>query len=280
MRKRAWGTSSRCGHASRLQRSLWWPLVSAWSRRTPYRHSFSPPLMLASISARSYHDYGALVRSSSVPCSHLSLRFPAPCLLLCCAKLRLCAKQSVCCRPLVVSLGLGQSQMLLASRPSSKSLNCTGSTQNRMRSRTTRSTEWTSTSTPATGSALHASLVSVEHMLMSALLCSCGPMMLDILFKVKDEQDSSFSFRRSCRCVFSTRIVQGECSWLHVGAHDMSFVPFSTHEVCVSVGLSARQQASATQSAQVISRHPDTNMFTIIADWIRDAERAFAAHVP
>jgi len=28
---------------------------------------------------------------------------------------------------------------------------------------------------------------------------ACGPMMLDVLFKIKDEQDSSLSFRRSCR---------------------------------------------------------------------------------
>lgn len=28
---------------------------------------------------------------------------------------------------------------------------------------------------------------------------SCGPMMLDVLFKIKDEQDQSLSFRRSCR---------------------------------------------------------------------------------
>lgn len=27
----------------------------------------------------------------------------------------------------------------------------------------------------------------------------CGPMILDVLFKVKDEQDSTLSFRRSCR---------------------------------------------------------------------------------
>jgi succinate dehydrogenase (ubiquinone) iron-sulfur subunit len=26
-------------------------------------------------------------------------------------------------------------------------------------------------------------------------------MMLDVLFKIKDEQDSTLSFRRSCRCV-------------------------------------------------------------------------------
>merc|ERR1711959_859560 len=27
----------------------------------------------------------------------------------------------------------------------------------------------------------------------------CGPMMLDVLLKIKDEQDTSLSFRRSCR---------------------------------------------------------------------------------
>ena len=31
-------------------------------------------------------------------------------------------------------------------------------------------------------------------------LNSCGPMMLDALLKIKDEQDSTLSFRRSCRC--------------------------------------------------------------------------------
>ena len=30
-------------------------------------------------------------------------------------------------------------------------------------------------------------------------LANCGPMMLDILFKIKDEIDSTLSFRRSCR---------------------------------------------------------------------------------
>ena len=29
---------------------------------------------------------------------------------------------------------------------------------------------------------------------------SCGPMMLDVLFKIKDEQDHTLNFRRSCRC--------------------------------------------------------------------------------
>jgi succinate dehydrogenase/fumarate reductase-like Fe-S protein len=28
---------------------------------------------------------------------------------------------------------------------------------------------------------------------------ACGPMMLDVLFKIKDEQDTSLAFRRSCR---------------------------------------------------------------------------------
>ena len=31
-------------------------------------------------------------------------------------------------------------------------------------------------------------------------IANCGPMMLDVLLKVKDEQDQSLSFRRSCRC--------------------------------------------------------------------------------
>jgi succinate dehydrogenase (ubiquinone) iron-sulfur subunit len=29
---------------------------------------------------------------------------------------------------------------------------------------------------------------------------ACGPMMLDVLLKIKDEQDQSLAFRRSCRC--------------------------------------------------------------------------------
>jgi hypothetical protein len=28
---------------------------------------------------------------------------------------------------------------------------------------------------------------------------SCGPMMLDVLFKIKDDQDHTLAFRRSCR---------------------------------------------------------------------------------
>lgn len=32
---------------------------------------------------------------------------------------------------------------------------------------------------------------------------ACGPMLLDVLFKIKDEDDTSLSFRRSCRCVLT-----------------------------------------------------------------------------
>lgn len=28
---------------------------------------------------------------------------------------------------------------------------------------------------------------------------ACGPMMLDVLLKIKDEQDQTLAFRRSCR---------------------------------------------------------------------------------
>ena len=35
---------------------------------------------------------------------------------------------------------------------------------------------------------------------------ACGPMMLDVLFKIKDEQDSTLTFRRSCRCVQRERL--------------------------------------------------------------------------
>lgn len=38
---------------------------------------------------------------------------------------------------------------------------------------------------------------------------NCGPMMLDVLFKIKDEQDQSLSFRRSCR------YCQDICTLLH-----------------------------------------------------------------
>ena len=33
---------------------------------------------------------------------------------------------------------------------------------------------------------------------------NCGPMMLDALFKIKDEQDQTLSFRRSCRSVLAS----------------------------------------------------------------------------
>ena len=34
---------------------------------------------------------------------------------------------------------------------------------------------------------------------LTRLLLSCGPMMLDVLLKIKDEQDPSLTLRRSCR---------------------------------------------------------------------------------
>jgi hypothetical protein len=43
---------------------------------------------------------------------------------------------------------------------------------------------------------------------------SCGPMMLDVLLKIKDEQDQTLSLRRSCRCatgVFGVRV--GGVGW-------------------------------------------------------------------
>ena len=35
--------------------------------------------------------------------------------------------------------------------------------------------------------------------MMFVCCCSCGPMMLDVLFKIKDDQDHTLAFRRSCR---------------------------------------------------------------------------------
>lgn len=31
---------------------------------------------------------------------------------------------------------------------------------------------------------------------------ACGPMMLDVLLKIKDEQDQTLALRRSCRCAW------------------------------------------------------------------------------
>jgi hypothetical protein len=45
---------------------------------------------------------------------------------------------------------------------------------------------------------------------------ACGPMMLDVLFKIKDEQDQTLSFRRSCRCVLVLVVWWWCCSCLLV----------------------------------------------------------------
>lgn len=37
--------------------------------------------------------------------------------------------------------------------------------------------------------------------------CSCGPMMLDVLFKIKDEMDPTLAFRRSCRYALLPRFI-------------------------------------------------------------------------
>jgi hypothetical protein len=48
---------------------------------------------------------------------------------------------------------------------------------------------------------------------------SCGPMMLDVLFKIKDEQDQTLSFRRSCRSGVGARL--GPC------------VPYARERACM-----------------------------------------------
>lgn len=52
----------------------------------------------------------------------------------------------------------------------------------------------------------HLCCCSHAHAWASAVSCSCGPMMLDVLFKIKDEQDQTLSFRRSCRWVDAQRL--------------------------------------------------------------------------
>ena len=39
--------------------------------------------------------------------------------------------------------------------------------------------------------------------------CSCGPMMLDVLFKIKDEMDPTLAFRRSCRYALPPSLTLG-----------------------------------------------------------------------
>lgn len=49
----------------------------------------------------------------------------------------------------------------------------------------------------------HCCFVKKGLWLTTWFLHSCGPMMLDALFKIKDEQDPTLAFRRSCRCVLT-----------------------------------------------------------------------------
>jgi succinate dehydrogenase / fumarate reductase iron-sulfur subunit len=45
----------------------------------------------------------------------------------------------------------------------------------------------------------------------------CGPMVLDALIKIKDQIDSTLTFRRSCRCLWQLR---HEHRWhQHLGLH-------------------------------------------------------------
>ena len=46
-----------------------------------------------------------------------------------------------------------------------------------------------------------------EGDIKSLLPCSCGPMMLDVLFKIKDEMDPTLAFRRSCRYALLPRFI-------------------------------------------------------------------------
>jgi hypothetical protein len=42
---------------------------------------------------------------------------------------------------------------------------------------------------------------------------NCGPMMLDVLFKIKDEQDAGLAFRRSCRFVWRIGVRRRSDGW-------------------------------------------------------------------
>lgn len=61
---------------------------------------------------------------------------------------------------------------------------------------------------------LHCLLAQLVEILFGCY--SCGPMMLDVLFKIKDDQDHSLAFRRSCRLVYSMRLPAhvGSACWL------------------------------------------------------------------
>lgn len=63
-----------------------------------------------------------------------------------------------------------------------------------------------------------------KHSLL-CVLCRCGPMMLDVLLKVKDEQDSTLALRRSCRWWFPFAFIVTSLSATHPVAHSHWVLP-------------------------------------------------------
>ena len=55
---------------------------------------------------------------------------------------------------------------------------------------------------------------------VTRFLLSCGPMMLDVLLKIKDEQDPSLTLRRSCRYVARWNNVTERCGRLGKASAD------------------------------------------------------------
>ena len=66
----------------------------------------------------------------------------------------------------------------------------------------------------------------------------CGPMMLDALFKIKNEQDPTLTFRRSCRegiCGSCAMNIDGTKHW-HVYPilnKEKKFQPFIPYHICM-----------------------------------------------
>lgn len=58
---------------------------------------------------------------------------------------------------------------------------------------------------------------------------ACGPMLLDVLFKIKDEDDTSLSFRRSCRLV-------------HISTYSLSIYSQRLTTLCTGRGFAAAVQ--------------------------------------
>ena len=70
---------------------------------------------------------------------------------------------------------------------------CSGSRDERPPSFTPRA------ATPVTSTTMRCTAPLPRRAAAQVDVNACGPMMLDVLFKIKDEQDSTLSFRRSCR---------------------------------------------------------------------------------